>query len=647
MIFHKVSRAGSPVVDAYADPGTPDRRGGWSYLWWLVRCQPGRALAGAVLASVWMVLMAVAPYLLSKAVDEGLEPGDTAALVGWTTVLFTVGAVNAWVSIMRHRTMTRLRMDALFRTVKVVVGHAVRLGAALPRRVGAGEVVTIGVGDVHTIANSLTVIGPGVGSVVVYFVVAGLLLSTSPLLAAVVLLGMPVIAVLVGPLMARLQGAEGEYRERQGVLTARIGDLAGGLRVLNGLGGKGLFADAFRRDSQRLRAQGYRVGSVTSWMQALGVGLPTVFLAVVTWLAARLAAQGELTVGELVSVYGYVAVLVGPVAFLVDMGYQLSRGVVAARRVVRLLRLEPDPDTGTAEAPAGPSVLYDPASGVRVVPGRLTALVGARPAETAAVVDRLGRYAPSDVTWGAVRLDGIPLARVRARILVADNEADLFAGTLREVVGGRREHAEESIGRAVRAAAAEDIVQGLPEGLDSPVAAQGRSLSGGQRQRVRLVRALLADPEVLLAVEPTSALDAHTEAAIAERLRAARDGRTTVVTSTSPLLLDHADTVHYLVDGKVAASGPHRVLLETEAGYRALVARDAEHTEHTEHTDQAENAEDAEDTDDAVGGGSAGRDRAAENTADGEAAAGSAGGETGDGLGPAGAAPTDAEEAVR
>jgi ABC-type multidrug transport system fused ATPase/permease subunit len=567
------------VVDAYEDPGTPDRRSGWAYLAWLVRCQPGRAVAGAVLASTWMVLMAVAPYLLSKAVDDGLEPGDTAALVGWTAVLTVVGAANAWVSIMRHRTMTRLRMDAYFRTVKVTVRHAVRLGDALPRRVGAGEVVTIGVGDVHTIANALTVIGPGVGSVVVYVFVAGLLLSVSPLLTAVVLLGMPLIAVLVGPLMARLQGAEGEYRERQGLLTSRIGDLAGGLRVLNGLGGKDLFADAFRHDSQRLREQGYRVGAVTSWMQALGVGLPTLFLAVVTWLAARLAAQGEMTVGQLVSVYGYVAVLVGPVAFLVDMGYQLSRGVVCADRVVRLLRLEPDPDPGTADAPAEPSVLHDPASGVRVAPGRLTALVGARPAEVSAVVDRLGRYGPSDVTWGGIRLDAIPVGQVRARILVADHEADLFAGPLREVVGGRLQRSGEEVRRAVRAAAADDIVQGLAEGLDAPVAAQGRSLSGGQRQRVRLVRALLSDPEVLLAVEPTSALDAHTEAAVAERLRAARTGRTTLVTTTSPLVLDHADTVLHLVDGKVAASGSHRELLEREPGYRELVARDADEQE--------------------------------------------------------------------
>ncbi|MCS0604167.1 ABC transporter ATP-binding protein/permease [Streptomyces sp. LP11] len=569
------------MIDAYEDPGAPDTRGGWRYLWWLVMCQRGRSAAGALLGSAWMVLMAAQPYLMARAVDDGLVPGRSAVLAGWTGVMFALGALNAWVSILRHRTMTRVRMDANFRTVKLVVGHTVRLGAALSRRAGAGEVVTIGVGDVQILAQALTVVGPGVGSVVVYAVVAALLLGISAPLAAVVLLGLPVLALLTGPLTLRLQGAESEYRERQGVLTARIGDLAGGLRVLNGLGGKGLFADAYRRDSGRLRAQGYRVGAVASWVQALGVGLPTLFLAVVTWLAARLAAEGRISVGELVSVYGYVAVLIGPVAFFVELAYELNRGVVAARRVVGLLRLAPEPDTGTQTPPPGPAELVDPVSGARVVPGRLTALVTARPADAVAVVDRLGRYGPTDVTWGGTRLDAVPLDAVRERILVADNEADLFAGPLREVVAAGRPADDAALGRAVRAAAAEDVVRALPDGPDSWVTGQGRSLSGGQRQRLRLARALLADAEVLLAVEPTSALDAHTETTVAERLRQAREGRTTVVASTSPLVLDRADTVLFLVDGKVAASGPHRRLLRAEPGYRRLVARDvaAEDTE--------------------------------------------------------------------
>ncbi|MFB7656073.1 MULTISPECIES: ABC transporter ATP-binding protein [unclassified Streptomyces] len=588
------------MIDAYEDPGTPDRRGGWRYLAWLVARQWPRCLAGAVLASTWMVLLAATPYLMARAVDHGLEPGDMGALAGWTGALVGVGAINACLGMMRHRTMTLVRMDANFRTVKVVVGHATRLGAALRGQVGTGEVVTIGVGDVQTISTSLTAVGPGIGAVVAYAAVGGLMLSVSTRLALVVLIGVPVLGVLLGPLMGRLQGRETEYREGQAVLTARIGDLAGGLRVLNGLGGKGLVADAFRRDSERLRERGYRVGAVTSWIQALGVGLPVLFLALVTWLGARLAAQGQISVGELVSVYGYVVALGWPVAFLIEMGHQLSRGVVAARRVVAFLRLEPEPDTGTRDAPAEPSALYDPASGVRVLPGRLTALTGSRPTDAAEIIDRLGRYTPSDATWGDVPLSDIPLPQIRARILVAEAEADLFAGPLRDVVGDqdtpplrgagncatshnapaaapKQNHADDSAHlKALHAAAADDILQSLPDGLDTPVAAQGNTLSGGQRQRIRLTRALLTAPEVLLAVEPTSALDAHTEATVAARLRDARDGRTTVVASTSPLVLDRADTVVYLVDGKAAATGAHRELLHTEPGYRALVARDEE-----------------------------------------------------------------------
>lgn len=564
------------MIDAYEDPGTPDCRGGARYLWWLVRRQPARCVGAAVLSCVWMVGLAATPYAMSRAVDDGLQPGDMEVLTLWAGALLLANAFNAWLGIMRHRTMTRVRMDANFRTVKVVVGQTVRLGASLERRTGAGEVVTIGVGDVQMIAQSLTAVGPGIGAVVAYAVVAGLLLSVSPLLAVVVLLGVPVIGLTVGPLTGRLRGTETEYRERQGVLTARIGDLAGGLRVLSGLGGKNLVSDAFRRDSGRLREQGYRVGAVTSWIQALAAGLPVLFLAAVTWIAARLAAQGEITVGELVSVYGYVAVLVWPVMFLIECGYQLSRGVVAGRRVTALLRLEPPADAATAEPPAEPSVLYDPESGTRVLPGRLTALTAARPADALAVVDRLGRYTPSEAAWGGVRLDGIALARVRERILVADAEADLFAGPLREVVAGRADASDENVLRALHAAAADDIVRGLPDGLDSTVSAQGRSLSGGQRQRVRLARALLADPEVLLAVEPTSALDAHTEATVADRLREVRSGRTTLLVTTSPLVLARVDEVVFLVDGKVAASGSHQGLLDYEPGYRDLVARDTD-----------------------------------------------------------------------
>ncbi|MEO3751646.1 ABC transporter ATP-binding protein [Streptomyces sp. B6B3] len=593
------------MEESYTDPGVPDRRGPFRYLWWLATRQRARVAAGATLGTSWMVGLTLPPYLVSRAIDDGLAPDHDAALAGWAAALLAVGALNAWLAMMRHRTMTRIRMDAAFRTVRLVTAQATRLGAELPRRVTAGEVVTIGMTDVGLVAQTLTVTGPGVGSVVAYLVVAALLLTVSPPLAAVVLLGVPLVALLVGPLFGRLQGAESAYRRRQGGLAARLVDIVEGLRVLGGLGGREAFAARYRNEARALRDEGYRVGAVTSWLQALAVGLPTLFLAAVVWLAARLAAEGTITVGELVAVYGYVAVLAVPVAFFVEGGYDLARGLVAARRIVHFLSLEPPPgpegpggapltgavgDPGhpaAADPPSGPAALHDPDSGVTAPPGALTALVSARPAESAAVLERLGRFTETAVTWGGDggtsqapgawgRLDGMDRATVRERILLADTEADLFAGPLREVIAGRHAAAgpdPERLADAVRAALAEEIVRGLPDGLDSPLAAQGRNLSGGQRQRVRLARALLADPEVLLAAEPTSALDAHTEAAVAERLRAARAGRTTVVTSTSPLLLARADTVYYLVDGVVAATGGHRELLATHPGYRRLVAR--------------------------------------------------------------------------
>ncbi len=419
------------MTDAGADPGAADHRGPGRYLWWLVVRQRRRVAAGASLGSLWMVGLMLPPYVLSRAIDEGLAPGHTAALVGWAGVLLAVGALNAVLAVMRHRTMTRIRMDATFRTVRVLVAHTMRLGAALPRQVTAGEVVTIGIGDVAVISQTLTVTGPGVGAVLAYATVAALLLAVSPLLAAVVLVGVPLLAVLVGPLLGRLEGAETRYRERQSGLAARLADLVGGLRVLNGLGGKGVFADRYHREARALRSEGYRVGAVTSWIQALGVGLPALFLAAVTWLAARMAAQGTITVGELVAVYGYAAALVVPVSFLIEGGYDLTRGLVAARRVVRFLDLAPAPSDGTSRGPGTASALRDPASGVEVAPGQLTALACARPEQSASVIDRLGRFADSAATWGAVRLDAL------------DPEA------LREADPGRRQR-----GRPVRRDAA-------------------------------------------------------------------------------------------------------------------------------------------------------------------------------------------------
>ncbi|TDC66989.1 ABC transporter ATP-binding protein [Micromonospora sp. KC207] len=581
-----------PLRIPHSEPGVPDTSGPLRYVWWLIRRQPWRVLRGSVIGTLWMVGLSVRPYLVSRAIDDGLRARDGRALLWWVAAIVAAGSGLAWAGIMRHRTMTFVREDASARSAEVLLRRLSGLGAVLPRRLAAGDVATVGGYDIVRTSHVLTLSGPGVGAVIAYGVVAVLLWSVAPPLAALVLLGVPAIAVAVGPLLRRLERAESTYRQQQGELTTRADDIVAGLRVLAGVGGRHLFARRYAARSRALLDEGYRVGAVASWIDALTIAMPGLFLAAVVWLAARMAADGEITIGQMVAVYGYTAVLVVPVWFLLEGGYQLIQGRVAARRIVGLLRLTPDRAGGpvTATAPKHPAELCDPTTGLVVPPGRLVGVAADDPAEAVALADRLGRYVASDATWGGVPLAGVDLDEVRARVLVADHDAYLFAGTLRQILraraaaGGADPEAtgaarvagdddDADVRAALHAASAQDVADALPDGLDTPIGARARTLSGGQRQRVRLARALLAEPEVLILVDPTSAVDAHTEARIARRLRDARAGRTTVVLATSPLLLGHADVVAHLSAGRIVATGAHADLLDRDPGYRALVSR--------------------------------------------------------------------------
>ena len=173
----------------------------------------------------------------------------------------------------------------------------------------------------------------------------------------------------------------------------------------------------------------------------------------------------------------------------------------------------------------------------------------------------------------AVPLDRYLVADTRRHVVVSEIEPRLFSGRLREELSTTRVHRDETIEAALHAASASDVMDLLDDGLDTVVEERGRSFSGGQRQRLVLARAFLTDAEFLILVEPTSAVDAHTEQRVAQRLRAARDGRSTVLITTSPAMLEVTDQVFFLEDGKVAAQGNHSHLLATSSTYRRVVLR--------------------------------------------------------------------------
>ena len=558
--------------------GEPDIRGPLWYFVWLIRCQPWRSFRGSLWGTLWMVNLAVPPALLAHAIDDGLRARHTGSLIFWAGMILLSGLASAALSILRHRTMTLLRSDASIRTVDALMRHAVRLGSALPRRVSTGEVVSAGASDAQNIANVLTMVGPGVGAIISYAYVAVALWQLSPLLAVLITLGVPLLAVLIVPLLRRLDRTSSAYRAEQGELTAQAGDLVGGLRVLLGIGGQGLFGGRYRNRSQNLVARGYTVAAVTSWVQALTAGLPAAFVGLVTWLAARQAIEHTLSIGEVVAVYGYAAMLGVPVWFLIEGGLDFTTGRVAARRVLDILRMPvPAAPAHGVDGPTADADLHDPASGLLVAGGTLTVVAAADPADTADIVGRLAQEQgdeAGEVTWGGVPLAALDPAVRRRRLLVTDHDAYLFAGTLRSTLAGAEPRDDAQLMAALTVAAAEDVVAGLREGLDAPIDTQAGNLSGGQRQRLRLARAILAEPDVLVLIEPTSALDAHTEDRVAGRLAAHRQGRTTVVVTHSPLLLHRAEAVTYVRDGKVVDTGTHAALLARQPGYRRLVARD-------------------------------------------------------------------------
>jgi ABC-type multidrug transport system fused ATPase/permease subunit len=587
----------------FPDPGRPDTRSTVRFLAWVAARQWPTQLVGMASGAVWMLAIALIPAAVGKGVDEGIVPGNPAGLVRWALALLGLGAVAASMAAVRHWFAVHNWLYASYRGAQLTALGAERAGPALTRTLPSGEVVAVFANDVMRLGGLYDVMGRFAGAIVSYVVVGAILLAASPPLGWLVLLGGPVMLGSLTLIVRPLQRRQARQREEAGRLTTLGADTVAGLRVLRGIGGEQTFLRRYEAQSARVRATGFRVAGLQAALDSAQVLLPGVFVVLVTWLGARQAVEGRITPGQLVAFYGYTAFLTMPLQTAVEVIDRGIRAHIAAGKMLRVLAVEPDHAPGQparAELPDPGADLVDPLSGTVVRGGLLTAIVSARPEESAAVAERLGRHGPGphQTTWGGVRLDDLPIEQVRRSVVVSEPDPRLFTGVLREELlaarrptpaaagGGSGRSAgtdpgtasDTEVHRALETASALDVLEAVPDGLDGLVEERGRSYSGGQRQRLALARALLTDADVLVLVEPTSAVDAHTEARVAERLAEHRRGRTTVVTSVSPLLLGQADEVVLLEDGLVTARGTHRELLADpeHPAYRHIVIREEE-----------------------------------------------------------------------
>ena len=580
------------------------------FLLWQAARQPASLGAGMLFGVVWMLCQAVWPYLLGRAVDEGVS-GDSGRLWTWCGALLIFAVVQAITGMLRHRMAISNWLRSSLGVARLIGYHSAETGPAITATTSSGEIVATVSTDSLRLGAMYEVTARLGGGVVAFIVVSIIMLSASVPLGLAVVIGVPAVAAVLALLLRPLRARQAVWREESGGLTTLGADTVVGLRVLRGIGGEQEFVERYADQSQRVRAAGVGVAKTQSWLDGLQVLLPGVFLVFIVWFGAHLAVDGTITPGQLTAFYGYATFLVLPLRTAVEAAQTFTAGVVSARRVLSVLRTRPaaqDADE-TAEAPAWGSAIEDLASGVVIPPGRFTAIVDADPDEAAAIATRIGRFddavhREAPVLWGGVDHTRVPVRDVRRRIVVNDANPHLFGGRLLDGLdtlpvrdqeaGGWRED-DTSTGRmrrvsaALDAAAATETVDALPEGVHERVAERGRTFSGGQRQRLSLARALLTDAEVLVLIEPTSAVDAHTESQIAERLREARDGRTTVVVTASPLLLDRMDTIAVVRKGRVVGTGTHQQLLRQEDDlgdlYRAIVSRTISAAEPAEGED--------------------------------------------------------------
>jgi ABC-type multidrug transport system fused ATPase/permease subunit len=536
----------------------------------------------------------------------------------WGAVLLAVTMVGALFGILMHTFIVRTWLIALYGTIKMVTRKAAQMGHVLPRRTPTGEVLSVAGSDSDEFGALTEILARTWTQLVAYLVVAFIVLSTSLELGVLLLVAAPVLVGAAYPLLKPLHRRQEIERSRNSDLTSLATDIVAGLRILRGIGGERTFGSNYAAQSQLARQAGQSAGIWQAAIEAVGVLFSGVFVVLLVWLGTRQVISGELSIGQLISFLGYALFMIYPIQTFFEFAQKLTRASVSARKAIAIFEQRP-PWQDPAE-PVGLPVhgdLADEQTGFVAHEGQLTIVVSAVPEDTSALADRLGRYLSPDtepvsqdigeglkgraarrareqraidrarlaeldeeraraawgVTLGGVDLAAARLADVRRRILVSDATSQLFAGTLQDAVDPHARLTREEAEEALRVANAEDVYDALPGGWQGRIDERGRGLSGGQRQRVVLARALAQDADILVLVEPTSAVDAHTEARIAERVADVRRGRTTVVTTVSPLWLHHADRVVLVQHDRAIAEGTHEDLLLDSPDYRRVVTR--------------------------------------------------------------------------
>lgn len=557
-------------------------------------------------AALWTAALIAAPLIQKVVVDDAIVERSKPVLP-WVLALIGVGVLRALTSARWRDAGGRLSLHVLNDIRDDLYAHLQRLDQAAHERMQSGQLVSRVNSDLVLVQQAVGQLPPVLGTVLQVLLALTIMAFLSPLLAVVLLVVLVSIVIVARRLHMRVYAASWDAQQREADMTTVAEEAITGVRVVKGFGQEKPELSRFVESltymfRSRVRAVRQR-GPLLATLQASPLAGQVLVLLVGGWLALN----GHLTVGTFFAFLAYLADLNGSARLLAGVLTLLPRARSGAERIAEVFAVEPEIQDTTGERPevdAKPAVGRSPGAFVRfdgvrftypqgpealqgfdldVLPGETVAIVGPTGSGKSTALQLVSRL--RDVSSGRVLVDGIdvrdlPLADLRRRVSVVFDEAMLLSGTIRDNIAyGRSDATPEDVERMAKIAAIHDFIVSLPEGYETEVGQEGLSLSGGQRQRIALARALLADADVLVLDDATSAVDVHVERRILDAMREVVAGRTVIVVAYRESTVQLADRVVLVDEGQVVDQGTHVELIERSELYRALMSELPDHTE--------------------------------------------------------------------
>ncbi len=551
-------------------------------------------LATLLLALAATAGRVVVPIAVQQTIDKGLSgPAPDVPLVRRAVLLAALAVIvtavaNYRMNVRLYRTtengLAALRVRAFRQVHDLSVLHQ-----AAERR---GSLVSRVTGDVDTISTFMQW-----GGLLLVVSSAQMLLATALMLVWSWQLTLVVYACFLPLFLAvryfarRLQVAYGRVRERFGELLGAVAESVVGAPVIRAHGVQARTAARVDGAVDRTRGAQTRAQTIAALTFSAGELTAAVATGAVVVVGVLLGAGGGITAGQLVGFLFLVTLFVQPVQVATEVLNEAQNAVAGLRRVLGVLDTptdvaDPGPDgvdlppgpvgvefTGVSYAyPGGPEVLHDVS--LALAPRTRVAVVGETGSGKTTIAKLLTRL--MDPTRGQVCLSGVPLDRVRfaslrSRVVMVPQDGFLFDASVADNVRyGRPGLSDDDVEAAFSELGLADWVAGLPVGVATQVGERGESLSVGERQLVAVARAYVADPDLLVLDEATSAVDPATEVRLQRALDSLTRGRTSVAIAHRLSTAEVADEVLVVDRGVVVQRGPHRELVREPGVYADL-----------------------------------------------------------------------------